>query len=126
MSIRKIEEGIIDVPKIPKSEKIKRGIYILVYEGKIIKVGIFGEGVSSNNISRFASYRNMGRNISNRNGSFKTLNTINENLKVGEEIEVRFKELPDDIFQDGYWWKVDLYYEEKKLKDIYKDTLWLN
>ena len=50
----------------------------------------------------------------------------NEKLEVGETVEVRFKELPEDRMIDGYRWKVDLYYEEKKLKDTYKNSLWLS
>ena len=125
MYITKIKEGNIDVPIIPEDNVIKRGLYILVYKGKIIKVGIYGEGVNSNNKSRFASYRNMGKNITPKNGSYKTMKVLNENLKVGEQIEVRFKELPNDIEMNGYKWKVDLYHEEDKLKKQYKNSLWL-
>ncbi len=126
MYITKLKEGYIDVPIIPKENIIRRGLYILVYKGKVIKVGIFGEGVNSTNKSRFSSYRNMGKNITNRNGSFKTINTINENLNVGEQIEVRFKELPEDKIIDGFRWKIDLYDVEDQLKQKYKENLWLN
>ena len=67
----------------------------------------------------------MGKNITPGNGSYKTMKVLNENLKVGEQIEVRFKELPSDIEMNGYKWKVDLYHEEDKLKQQYKNSLWL-
>jgi len=126
MVFTKIKEGYLDVPKIPKEDIIKRGLYTLEYNGNVIKVGIYGEGVGSNNKSRFSSYRSKGKNMTPGNGSYKTMKTINENIKVGDVIEVNFIKLPEDRFIDNYWWKVDLYSEEDKLKDTYKDTLWLN
>ena len=126
MYITKLKEGYIDVPIISKENIIKRGLYILVYKGKIIKVGIYGEGVKSNNKTRFSSYRQMGKKLTPGNGSYKTIKVLNENLKVGERVEVRFKELPQDIEMNGYKWKVDLYHEEEKLKKEYKNSLWLN
>tara|TARA_R100000541_G_scaffold58172_1_gene69097 strand:- start:489 stop:869 length:381 start_codon:yes stop_codon:yes gene_type:complete len=125
MIITKIKEGYIDVPKISKEDTIKNGLYILVYNGSIIKVGIYGEGVNSNNKSRFSAYRSKGKNIIPGNGSYKTMEVLNEKLKVGDTVEARFKRVPEDRIIDGYKWKVDLYHEEKKLKDIYKDSLWL-
>jgi len=126
MIIKKISEGYIDVPLIPKDKVIKRGLYILVYKGRIIKVGIYGEGNSSTNKSRFASYRNSGKYLKPGNGSYKTMKVLDEKLEIGDTVEVRFKELPEDRMIDGYRWKVDLYYEEKKLKDTYKNSLWLS
>ena len=126
MIIKKISEGYIDVPLIPKDKVIKRGLYILVYKGRIIKVGIYGEGNSSTNKSRFASYRNSGKYLKPGNGSYKTMKVLDEKLEVGDTVEVRFKELPEDRMIDGYRWKVDLYYEEKKLNDTYKNSLWLS
>jgi hypothetical protein len=126
MYITKIGEGILEVPQISKENIIKRGLYTLVYKGKVIKVGCFGEGVTSNNKTRFNSYRTIGKNvIPTANGSYKTMKVLNENLKVGEKVEVIFKKLPTDIYMDGFWWKVDLYHEEDKLKKEYKDSLWL-
>ena len=58
----------------------------------------------------------MGKKLTPGNGSYKTIKVLNENLKVGERVEVRFKELPQDIEMNGYKWKVDLYHEEEKLK----------
>ena len=126
MVLTKIKEGYLDVPKIPKEDIIKRGLYTLEYNGNVIKVGIYGEGVDSNNKSRFSSYRSKGKNITPGNGSYKTMKIINENIKVGDVIEVNFIKLPEDRFFIGYWWKCDLYAEEAKLKSKYKDTLWLN
>jgi hypothetical protein len=125
MIITKINEGTIDVPIISQKDTIKRGLYTFTYKGKVIKVGCFGEGVNSNNKTRFSSYRSMGLCIFYYNGSYKTIKTLDKNLKVGDQVEVTFIPLPEDIYHDGYWWKVDLYKEEKKLKTQYKDTLWL-
>ena len=126
MIITKVKEGYLDVPKISKENIIKRGLYTLTYKNKVVKVGCYGEGVNSNNYSRFAAYRNKGKDITPGNGSYKTMKVLNENLKVGDIIEVTFIELPKDRYIDGYWWKVDLYHEEEKLKNQNKDTLWLS
>ena len=64
-------------------------------------------------------------NIIKRGLSYKTMKVLNENLKIGEKVEVIFKKLPTDIYMDGFWWKVDLYREEEKLKKEFKDSLWL-
>ena len=130
--IKKIEEYQIDVPIIKNI--LNQGLYIMVYKGKVRKVGIFGEGVSSTNYTRFNSYRSMGKKlfeyISNptkkQNGSFTTIKVLNEKLEIGEKVEVRFKELPKYKYMEGYRWKVDLYHEEEKLKQTYKNTLWLS
>ncbi len=126
MKITKLKEGLIDVPKVPKESIIKRGLYTLAYKGKVFKVGIYGEGVKSNNKTRFSAYRSMGLNIKPGNGSYKTMKVINEKLNIGDEIQVTFIKLPEDRMLDGYKWKVDLYNEEDILKNKYKDTLWLN
>ena len=130
--IKKTGEYQIDVPTVENI--LNQGLYIMVYNGKVRKVGIFGEGVSSTNRTRFQSYKSMGKNlfeyISNptkkQNGSFKTIKVLNEKLEIGEKVEVRFKELPKYKYMDGHRWKVDLYYEEEKLKQAYKNTLWLS
>ena len=126
MIIKKIKEGYIDVPIIEKKNNIKRGLYLLIYQDQVIKVGVFGEGVKSNSRSRFSSYRSKGKNITPGNGSYKTMKVLNENLKIGEHVNVAFKRLPEDIELNGYKWKVDLYHEENRLKNKFKDTLWLN
>lgn len=125
MIITKIEEGYLDVPLVSKENLIERGLYTLTYKDKVVKVGCYGEGVNSNNYTRFAAYRNKGKDITPGNGSYKTMKVLNENLKVGDTVEVTFIELPKDRYIDGYWWKVDLYAEEQKLKNQYSDTLWL-
>ena len=125
MTITKVDEGLIDVPIVKKDNIIKRGLYTLTFKGKVIKVGIYGEGVNSNNYTRFAAYRNKGKDITPGNGSYKTMKLINENLKVGDEIKVDWIELPGDIELNGYMWKVDLYHEEDKLKNKHQKTLWL-
>lgn len=126
MVIKKLKEGYIDVPIISKENTIKRGLYLMIFKGSIIKVGIYGEGVNSNSKSRFSSYRNKGKDIKPGNGSYKTMKVLNEKLDIGDQIEVRFIQLPDDKIIDGYKWKVDLYHEEEKYKETYKDSLWLN
>ena len=125
MIITKVEDGLINVPIVKKENIIKRGLYTLTFKGKVIKVGIYGEGVKSNNKSRFSAYRNKGKDITPGNGSYKTMKLINENLKVGDEIKVDWIELPGDIELNGYMWKVDLYHEEDKLKKKHQKTLWL-
>lgn len=125
MIITKVAEGYLDVPIISKENLIERGLYTLTYKDKIVKVGCYGEGVNSNNYTRFAAYRNKGKDITPGNGSYKTMKVLNENLEVGDTIKVTFIELPKDRYIDGYWWKVDLYAEEQKLKNQYSDTLWL-
>tara|TARA_R110000744_G_C18870563_1_gene505251 strand:+ start:84 stop:464 length:381 start_codon:yes stop_codon:yes gene_type:complete len=126
MYITKIKEGKLEVPIISKENIIKRGLYTLTYKNKVIKVGCYGEGVSSNNYTRFSSYRNKGNNIVPGNGSYKTMKVLNENLEIGDKVEIKFIALPNDIELYGYNWKVDLYHEEDKLKKQHKDTLWLN
>ena len=126
MIIKKIKEGYIDVPIIEKKNSIKRGLYLLIYQDQVIKVGVFGEGVNSNSKSRFSAYRSKGKDITPGNGSYKTMKVLNEKLKVGEHIDVAFKSLPEDIELNGYKWKVDLYHEEDKLKNKFKNTLWLS
>ena len=127
MIIKKINEGYIDVPIIPKKNIIRRGLYIFLLLPReiVIKVGIYGEGVKSNNKTRFAVYRSKGKNIVPGNGSYKTMKLLNERLKIGDEVEVIFHKLPEDKIIDGLKWKVDLYDYENKLKEKYKETLWL-
>ena len=126
MVITKLKEGYLNVPKISKKDIIKRGLYTLTYKDKVIKVGCYGEGTKSSNYTRFATYRAKGKNITPGNGSYKTMKVLNENLKVGDVVKVTFIELPKDRYIDGYWWKIDLYTEEQKLKNQYSDTLWLS
>ena len=55
MYITKIKEGKLEVPIISKENIIKRGLYTLTYKNKVIKVGCYGEGVSSNNYNALGS-----------------------------------------------------------------------
>lgn len=133
ITITKIDEGIIDVPVLPPNAELDQGIYIMMYHEIPIKVGCFGEGVTSNSKSRFATYRTVGNNLyeylngsKKQNGSVKTIKLINENLSKGESVDVYFKPLPASrVLEDGYTYKVDLYIEENKLKNKYKNSLWL-
>lgn len=130
ITITKIEEGIVDVPHLPEEYILEQGLYIMLFNDIPIKVGIFGEGVGSNSKTRFNTYRSVGKNlntISYINGSVKTIQLINDNLLPGETVDVYFKPLPSSkVLEDGYTYKVDLYVEEHKLKNKYKETLWLN
>lgn len=134
ITITKIEEGLIDVPQLPERAILDQGLYIMLFDDPI-KVGVFGEGVASNSKSRFDSYRSAGKNLTSilngtknySNGSIKTMKVLNEKLLPGESVDVYFKPLPPRrVLEDGYTYKVDLYIEEDKLKNKYKDTLWLS
>ena len=133
ITITKISEGVIDVPTLPSNAELDQGIYIMMYVETPIKVGCFGEGVTSNSKSRFVTYRTVGKNLSEylnggkkQNGSVKTMRIINEKLRPGESVDVYFKPLPASrVLDDGYTYKVDLYKEENKLKNKYKNSLWL-
>ena len=135
MIITKTKEGYIDVPIIAKKDIIKRGLYTFTYKGQVIKGGVFGLGVYSNNKTRFSMYRSVGSRmgsvqnveklLATKNGSYNTMKTLNEKLKVGDAIEVTFIPFPENIYQDGCLQKVDVLKEEKKLQAQYKDTLWL-
>ena len=133
ITITKIEEGLIDVPQLPEHAILDQGLYIMVFD-KPVKVGVFGEGVKSNSKTRFNNYRSVGKNLLSilngtkkySNGSVKTMKVLNEKLLPGESVDVYFKPLPPSrILEDGYTYKVDLYTEEHKFKNKYKDTLWL-
>ena len=126
MIIKKIREGYIDVPIVSKEDNIQRGIYIMIVKGKIRKVGIFGEGADSNKKKRFSGYRSSGKHLKPGNGSYKTMKVLNEKLEVGDEVEVRFKEAPENKVIDGIVYSANLYIMEKILKNKFKNTLWLS
>jgi hypothetical protein len=71
------------------------------------------------------SVQNVEKLLATKNGSYNTMKTLNEKLKVGDTIEVTFIPFPENIYQDGCLQKVDVLKEEKKLQAQYKDTLWL-
>ena len=125
MIITKVREGYIHVPIIAKKDIIKRGLYIFIYKCQVIKGGCYGLGATSNNKQRFQTYRTIGLRMVPGNGSYNTMKTLNEKLKVGDTIEVTFIPLPENIYQEDCLQKVDVYKEEKKLQAQYKDTLWL-
>lgn len=134
ITITKLAEGVIDVPYLLDEYILKQGLYIMLFEDTPVKVGIFGEGVKSDSKSRFETYRTVGKNLESylngskkSNGSVKTMRILNESLLPGESVDVYFKPLPGSrVLEDGYTYKVDLYIEEHKLKNKYKDTLWLS
>lgn len=131
--LEKISSHFINIPQLPKIYNLRRGIYMWLYKGTVIKVGIFGEGTKSNASTRYASYRSVNKNIkkylnrdNKNNGSVVPILTLINKLLVGEKIEVVFKEIPENKIIDGYPYKVDLYQLEENYKQKYKDTLWLN
>ncbi len=131
--LEKISSHFINIPKVSKTHNLRRGIYMWLYKGKVIKVGIFGEGTKSNAYTRYASYRSVNKNIkkylnkdNKNNGSVVPIITLINKLLVGEKIEVVFKEVPENRIIDNYPYKVDLYQLEENYKQKYKDTLWLN
>lgn len=130
ITITKVSEGLLEVPVIPDEYILDQGLYIMLFGDVPIKVGIFGEGVSSNSKTRFSNYRTVGKNLDNieySNGSVKTMQILNDKLLPTETVEVYFKPLPPSrVLEDGYTYKVDMYAEEDKLKNKYKETLWLS
>lgn len=131
--LEKINPNFINIPKVSKLHNLRRGIYMWIYKGEVIKVGIFGEGTKSNASTRYAGYRSVNKNIekyknkdNKNNGSVVPILTLIDRLLVGEKIEVIFKEVPENKIIDGYPYKVDLYQLEENYKQKHKDTLWLN
>ena len=132
--IKKEREYKLYVPILLENQIFKLGIYLWKYKGKVIKVGIFGEGVNSNSKTRYATYRTAGRNLYGYifknltpNGSVKPMRVLNKKMKTGEKIEVEFAQIPNKvIWKDNLPFKVDLYALEEYYKQKYKDTLWLN
>lgn len=133
INITKIK-GEMHVPKISNRFKFKNGVYLWVYEGKVVKVGIFGEGVKSNSLSRYSTYRTVAKNLfkyisgeKKSNGSVKPMQVLSEKLKNNEKIEVHFTQLPDDIIDHGGLpYSLNLYILEQFYKDKHKHNLWLS
>jgi len=133
-SIRKEKNFSIVVPKLPEKFNHKAGIYQWVYKGKVIKVGIFGEGVSSSAYSRYASYRSVGKTLfsftsttKTRNGSVKPMEVLNKKLKQGDRVEVHICRVPEETLTiGGIPYKVDLYILEEFYKNKNRETLWLS
>ena len=132
-NITKLNDYVISVPKIPSNLEVDTGVYLWYYKNKVVKVGIFGEGVSSNSYTRYSTYRSVGKNLygylhegKRWNGSVVPMKLLNENLEIGEEVKVYFAQTPSGTtWKDGLPYKVDLYILEEYYKNLYKETLWL-
>ena len=132
--LEKTKDEEILVPSVPKEFLFKNGVYLWIYQNKVRKVGIFGEGVTSNSKSRYATYKTVGKNlwkylskINKPNGSVKPLQTLCEKIKIGEKIEVQFVKLPSKIkYISGLPYRLDLYTLEEYFKNIHRENLWLN
>lgn len=124
----------IKVPKLPEEFIYKNGVYLWIYQNKVRKVGIFGEGIKSTSNTRFAMYRTVGKNlwkyiqnILKSNGSVKPLKTLTEKLEVGEQVEVQFVKLPSEgKYINGLPYRLDLYELEEYFKNQHKESLWLS
>ena len=85
---------------------VKEGIYLWIFPcGLIRKVGLFGEGVTSNFNSRYISYRNAAKNMGNNqgeyvlpsgksNGSVIPIQCVIKKLEIGEEVKIAVLEVP--------------------------------
>jgi hypothetical protein len=133
-SLTKEEDYSIIVPKLPEQFKYKAGVYQWIYQGAVVKVGIFGEGISSNAYSRYSTYRSVGKALHSylstnkkQNGSVKPMKVLNEKLKQGESVEVHICKVPEELRSiDGLLYRVDLYALEESYKSKNKETLWLS
>ena len=132
--IRKTSQGL-EWPLVSKElrKEFLQGVYQLLYNGEVIKNGCFGEGTNKTINRRISAYRSMIKILSDvrtgrkaKNGSFNTVDLLDKNLKVGEEVIMRAIKLPNNkIDENGLPWKVDLYELENALKQQHKDTIWL-
>lgn len=129
-----IKDDKLDWPLVSKklAKTFRQGVYQLRYNGVVIKNGCFGEGVTKGINRRFSDYRYMSKNlnevragIKQKNGSFNTINILDERLVLGDTVEVYAVSFPDDIIINNLPWKVDLYAIEANLKELHKDTIWL-
>ena len=114
------------------NNKLRQGVYQILLDGRVIKNGCFGEGISKGINSRFSQYRSMINRLElvreghlKTNGSFKTIDLLDLNLSPGDTVQVRAAGLPDNIIINNLPWKVDLYAIEAYLKELHKDTIWL-
>lgn len=132
--IKKTAQGL-EWPLVSKDlrKEFLQGVYQLLYKGVVVKNGCFGEGVNKTINRRISNYRSMIKVLSEvrlgnkpKNGSFKTVDVLDKNLKVGEEIIMKALKLPNTkVDKNGLPWKVDLYELENILKQQHKDTIWL-
>ncbi len=129
-----MKDDKLDWPLVNKklAKTLRQGVYQLRYNGVVVKNGCFGEGVTKGINRRINSYRNMSKYLNEvragtkqKNGSFNTINILDERLVSGDTVEVYAVSLPDDIIINNLPWKVDLYAIEAYLKELHKDTIWL-
>jgi len=128
--ITKTENGL-DWPLSDK--KMNQGVYQIWFNGVVIKNGCWGEGTAKGINKRISSYRSVINYLEDfrsgakrKNGSFNTVDLLDQRLKVGERAEMRAVSLPDTKEgEEGLPWKVDLYLIENYFKDKHKDTIWL-
>lgn len=133
-SLTKEKDFSIAVPKLPEEFKHKAGIYQWTYKGKVVKIGIFGEGITSNAYSRYATYRSVGKSLQGylfenkkQNGSVKPMKVLNEKLQQGESVEVHICKVSEELLNlNGLPYRVDLYALEEFYKNKNKETLWLS
>jgi hypothetical protein len=112
---------------------MNQGVYQIWFNGVVIKNGCWGEGVTKGINSRISKYRTIINYLDEfragektKNGSFNTVDLLDQRLKVGERAELRAVQLPDTKEgEEGLPWKVDLYLIENYFKDKHKDTIWL-
>lgn len=134
LEITKTEEGLnFPIVDSKLNSELQQGVYQLLYKDAVIKNGCFGEGMSKGIKKRFSVYRSMVNKLDLvregslcKNGSFKTIDLLDSRLKVGDKVQVRAAGLPANKFIDNIPWKVDLYTLEAYLKELNKDTIWLN
>ena len=110
-TLSKVNKYKIKVPieltsKVGHMKDVKEGIYLWIFPcGLIRKVGLFGEGVTSNFNSRYISYRNAAKNMGNNqgeyvlpsgksNGSVIPIQCVIKKLEIGEEVKIAVLEVP--------------------------------
>ena len=129
----KTVEGSIYIPQVPKKFGIiGSGVYLWIYKGRVIKVGICGDGVNSTFNGRYSAYRTVSVNFkkylsgeNSKNGSFVPIETLIKKLSVGEKVEVQFQPSPEGKEIEGLPYKINLPLLEKKLMEYHENTIWL-
>lgn len=142
-------EKIIDITKTPSglfwpecpkefAMLYKQGVYrILVQDDegvvRVRKNGIYGEGKRKGVNNRISQYRSANNNLlewrkgnKKDNGSFKTCDILDKNLKNGQKAVMISAKLPDNWVNDtGFPCKIDLYEIEYDLKQQTLEEIWL-
>jgi hypothetical protein len=129
-----IEWPLVSKEILKKHFKNKAGLYQLIYNGDVIKNGIFGEGKTKNINIRISAYRSISKSLDKirngilaKNGSYLTVDTLEKRLNVGDEVTMIACVVSDDKMDEfGVIWKVDLYKMEEDLKSKHKNTIWLS